>query len=470
MQELKKVLNQSNETVLKLSDEGIERAVLACLMIEPTKMVEASVKLSIDDFVNNNNKYLYEIMLAIYKKHGAGKYSFDLASLISIAESKGARDKFLERSGGEEYIEFLNIVKNSMVDINKFNFYVDRISQLSTKRKLVLNAEAFKEEVLSSDLSPDELAAKERNNLDVILLETESTEYKLSNLATNAEALVKDAFLEKKTLLGIPTGFPKLDKKIQGLRKGALTIISAPRKTGKSAFLMNIGINVGIRRRIPTLMISTEMSDEEIMWRVISNLSQVPQNNIIRGDVSDKDKVAIQNAINTFKLGQFYHVTLRGFTLEKIIGITRKFIANNVGYLPSGEARDCLILFDYIKLPQAELKTSKDLKEHKILGALADGLKILAGEQGLPIVTACQTNRVGDVANSYELTWFCDTFMELSKKSQKELDSELMGNAGYTGNQRLKITANRGAEEDHKGIPLDYDGNRLTYMEVNLND
>lgn len=468
MPELKRVLSQNNDGMAKLSDEGIERAILACLMIEPTKMVDCSTKLTIEDLVNQNNKYLYEIMLAVYKKHGAGKYSFDLASLISIAESNGAKDKFLEKSGGEEYIEYLTIVKNSMVDVNKFDSYLERILELSIKRKILKNVDEFKNEVLNSNLSPDELATKERNSLDVILLESDSNEFKVENLATNAESLVKEAMLQKKELIGIPTGFPNLDKKIEGLRKGTLTIIAAPKKTGKSAFLMNIGINVGIKRRIPTLMISTEMSDAEIMWRTISNLSSVPQNNIIKGLVSDKDKQKIDNAILEFKQGQFYHITLRGFTLEKIMGVVRKFISNHVGYLPNGEARDCLVLFDYIKMPQAELKSAKDLKEHKVLGMLSDGLKILAGEQMIPLVTACQTNRAGDVANSYELTWFCDTYMELTKKTQKEMDNNAMASM-YTGNQRLKITANRGAEEDHKGLDFDYHGELLQYIDIGVN-
>lgn len=453
-----------DKSLIKLTDEGLERAVLACLMKDSSKMLECSTRLTPQDFTNPRNSYLYEIMLHMFKKNGA-KSSFDLASIMSIAESKGSKDKFIEKSGGEEYIEFLTNVKNSMIDIYKCNSYAETLIELSTKRKLVKNAEAFKEEVINSSISTAELAIQERNNIDSILLSSNSTELEFKNLSVDAEKQVEQAMLFKKDMIGIPTGFASIDKKLEGLKRGALSIIAAPRKTGKSAFLMNIGINVGIKNKIPTLMISTEMSDSEIMWRIISTLSRVEQNKIIKGDLNIGQKQRVDDAVKQFSKGNFYHVTMRGFSLEKIIGLVRKFTATIVGEDDKGQIKDCLVLFDYIKMPQTDVKNLKDLKEHKALGLITDGLKALAGDLNIPIVSASQTNRSGDIANSYEITWFCDAFMELSKKSQKEIDND-KANGTYKGNQRIKISANRSGEEDHIGINLEYDGMTLTYQDL----
>ena len=116
-------------------------------------------------------------------------------------------------------------------------------------------------------------------------------------------------------------------------------------------------------------------------------------------------------------------------------------------------------------MPQAGTGSTKEEKEYKILGQFADALKILAGDLDIPVLTACQTNRAGEVANSYELTWFCNTFMELTAKSDKELQNDLEAGV-YLGNQRLKIVDNRGGAEDHDGINLDYNGAVLKYNEV----
>jgi replicative DNA helicase len=473
MQELKNTPQNKNSfevfdkdvDILKLSDEGIERATIACLMIDPSKMMECSTSLTPDDFINVNNKYLYDIMLALYKKNGAGKCSFDLASIMSIAESKGIKETFIQKSGGEEYIEFLNNVKNSMVDINRFTHYVARLTELNTKRKILSSLNSFKQDVVNSDKTADELAVMQRNAIDQILISSTSKEFEVGNIGDGATLFVEEAFKAKKSLIGISTGYKELDAKIEGLRKGTLTIVQAPRKTGKTSFLMNIGINTGIKKTIPTLMISTEMSDEEIRWRIIASLSGVAQNKIIKGALDDNERQKVRQAAQQLEKANFHHITMRGFTLDKLIGIVRKFTSNVVGFDYAGNVRECLIIFDYIKLPQAEIKSAKDLKEHKLLGSLADGLKILAGDLQIPIFSACQTNRAGDIASSYEMTWFCDTLMELTKKSDKEMEKDSLNNM-FLGNQKLKITANRGAEEDHCGINLNYDGPTLTYSEI----
>ena len=361
-----------------------------------------------------------------------------------------------------EYIEYLNIVKNTMTNVDMFDTYVQTLLSLSVKRKLFNNVDDFKDKIINSDLSPEELAEAENNTLQQIVLQASTKEFEINNLGSKIDVFLKEAAEQKRTLLGISTGYPQLDSKIEGLRKGALSIVCAPKKTGKTAFLMNIGVNVGIKQKIPTLMISTEMSDNEIMWRIISNLSQVYQNKILKGNLSDKDKKQVEMAALQFKQGKFFHVTIRNFTMEKIIGVVRKFIAKEVGYDNEGKIKDCLVLFDYIKMPQADLK--KDLKEHKLLGILTDGLKMLAGDLQIPVISACQTNRAGDIANSYEITWFCDTFMELTKKSDKEMHNDSMNE--YKGNQRLKISANRSGEEDSTGLDFEYTGAVLTYQEI----
>ena len=120
-------------------------------------------------------------------------------------------------------------------------------------------------------------------------------------------------------------------------------------------------------------------------------------------------------------------------------------------------------------MPTAGSSSKKEEKEYKILGQIADSLKQLAGDLEIPILTACQTNRSGDVANSYELTWFCDTFMELKNRPESELITE-EASGNYGGNQKLKIVANRGGEENHTGIIFDYCRPVLSYIEIKGQD
>ncbi len=87
MQELKKaplpLANGIDFEQIKrnLSDEGAERAVLACLIKEPALMVECSAKITSVDFTNESNAYLYEIMVSLFKRNGGKDCRFDIATL-----------------------------------------------------------------------------------------------------------------------------------------------------------------------------------------------------------------------------------------------------------------------------------------------------------------------------------------------------------------------------------------------------
>lgn len=448
-----------------LSDEGAERAVLASIMQDPSLMTECAIRLDDSDFINESNRYLYGIMLALFKSSGGKQLAFDITTLLSEAKQRGVEEQFIKRSGGEEYITFLTITKDMHINLKNFDRYVDKVLSFSVKRRLVESAEDFVHDIFAGELAPEELVVRGRDRIDGVFKETVSRTVKFSNLGGKAEEFVENAKIQKKEILGIRTLFPKLDKTIEGLRRQNLIIVSAPKKTGKSAFLMNIGLNVAIRQNIPTLMISTEMSDEEILSRSISNLSEVPEKDILKGNYSGAKAERVKMATEEMKNGVFFHQSMRDFNMEKVIAASRSFVTNIVGKDENGKTKDCLILFDYIKMPQAGATSSKEEKEYKVLGQFADALKILSGDLDIPILTACQTNRAGEVANSYELTWFCNTFMELTSKSDKELQNDLeLGT--YKGNQRLKIVDNRGGEEDHDGISLDYSGVILKYQEL----
>lgn len=451
---------------INLANDAAERAILACLIKLPNLMVECSSRINPEDFTNQHNQYLYRIMLHIFtKQNGKKDYVFDLSSLHILAKERGAEQAFNEGSGGKEYIEFLNIIKESFVDISKFENYIDTVHNLSVKRKLVQNLEAFQNKILSTESDPEELMIQEQNSLNEILVTMGNNSNELINLGSLSKMFLDSAFKTKKEIIGLRSGFQKLDRALEGLQRSRLYVVAAPRKTGKTAFLLNIGINVGIKDRIPTLMISTEMTDEQIMSRTFANLSNINERDIIKGNLNEREKERLLLEQERFDKGNFHHVYMPGFTLEKLIACVRRFVNNVVGFDSNGRPKECLVLFDYIKMPTAGI-SGKDQKEYKILGSICDGLKMLSGNLDIPVLTACQTNRAGDTANSYEITWFCDTYLELTKRSEKEIKRNMENNLNY-GNQTVKIKASRNGEEsDENGIGFEYEGNTLKYTEI----
>src|SRR5690606_33186233 len=70
-------------------------------------------------------------------------------------------------------------------------------------------------------------------------------------------------------LLGIPTGFTELDSRLKGLKKGELVIVAARPSMGKTAFSVNIAQHAAFREDKLVAMFSIEMSEEELVDRII---------------------------------------------------------------------------------------------------------------------------------------------------------------------------------------------------------
>ena len=92
-------------------------------------------------------------------------------------------------------------------------------------------------------------------------------------------------------LLGLPTGFPTIDKATAGLQPGNLCTVIAPPKTGKSTLVMQIAIAIHEQGKI-TMLQSFEMSNREQQYRYDAMRAGVSHTRLTRGQltVDEADK------------------------------------------------------------------------------------------------------------------------------------------------------------------------------------
>ena len=155
-----------------------------------------------------------------------------------------------------------------------------------------------------------------------------------------------------KDLLGLATGFPKLDAALDGLR--GINILGGPPKVGKSSFFMQISTEVARSQR-PVIYYDFENGRQKIYLRTTVRISGIPEKKIRTGTLDAEESKTWHATMSIFKemLNYFKVVTDRELTPE--------VMRRHIDFLKNETRRDqLLVVLDSLhKLP------FKDLSERR---------------------------------------------------------------------------------------------------------
>ncbi|WP_368927956.1 DnaB-like helicase C-terminal domain-containing protein [Citrobacter freundii] len=183
---------------------------------------------------------------------------------------------------------------------------------------------------------------------------------------------------------GLSTGIGSLDDLLQpkGLVKGALMVIGARPKMGKTTLYSQLAVNCAEVEELPALMFSLEMPDKQIVERMIGQVSRV-NTDVFYGDRYDDAQVAMAFAAGgrLAQTGNLYVDDTPGITLAHIVAESRR-IKRERGAVG-------MVLVDYLTLMTADKADRNDLA----YGLITKGLKNLAKELNCIVVLLTQLNR-----------------------------------------------------------------------------
>ncbi|MHV99571.1 helicase DnaB [Escherichia coli] len=183
---------------------------------------------------------------------------------------------------------------------------------------------------------------------------------------------------------GLSTGIGSLDDLLQpkGLVKGALMVIGARPKMGKTTLYSQLAVNCAEVEELPALMFSLEMPDKQIVERMIGQVSRV-NTDVFYGDRYDDAQVAMAFAAGgrLAQTGNLYVDDTPGITLAHIVAESRR-IKRERGAVG-------MVLVDYLTLMTADKADRNDLA----YGIITKGLKNLAKELNCIVVLLTQLNR-----------------------------------------------------------------------------
>lgn len=324
----------------------------------------------------------HQVIFAEMRELVANQKPIDLITLIESLESKGLG----EQAGGFAYMAEIskntpsaaNIVHYAMLVREKAmeRYGIDKLTsatELLFSRNGMTTSQKFDAiQTLFTDIA-DYAKTGNRRGL------REFSEV-MGDWVDEVEARWSDSDATR----GLSTGIGSLDNLLQpkGLVKGALMVIGARPKMGKTTLYSQLAVNCAEVEQLPALMFSLEMPDKQIVERMIGQVSRV-NTDVFYGDRYDDAQVAIAFAAGgrLAQTGNLYVDDTPGITLAHIVAESRR-IKRERGSVG-------MVLVDYLTLMTADKADRNDLA----YGIITKGLKNLAKELNCIVVLLTQLNR-----------------------------------------------------------------------------
>lgn len=392
-------------------NEELEKAMLYFIIFE-----KAEFELTENDFISLINK---KIIRAINKL----KLSKQEVSMLSVSEQ--IKDE-------KNILEYLSELNTYTIGSTAENIY-EKIKELTKKRDtFLLTKEIMKDTKETENI--DLLIEKAISKLQKIEMQTEKQENFVNLIARTTDLIEQN--IKKKDDLSYYTGFFELDALTDGLHKGELTIIGARPATGKTTFALQIAERIaGYNKSV--MFVSLEMSEEQIIQKILAKKSRVNSRKIRNGDLTEEELDNIY-----IKCGEISDLPLLLYTKLKSI----QQIEIEARKLKNKGKIDLLII-DYLQLVR-NMGNFKSREQE--VADISRTLKLLSLELEIPIIALCQLNRnaskneptLADIRESGSIEQDADNVIFLYQEDVEDnkvtIDLQKQ-RAGNTGKLKLKF-------------------------------
>jgi replicative DNA helicase len=290
----------------------------------------------------------------------------------------------LEKVGGQSKIAQLCDRTVSAINVD---YYAQLVAEKYTRRKL---AEAGRNTIKASfDTSLDlqqALDLAEQNIFSVTQARTQQGLTPASDILTKTFYELESRYNAQLTpgakMPGLSTGFYDLDAMTQGLQRSDLIIIAGRPSMGKTAFSLCVAANMAKEHKLPIAVFSLEMSKEQLVYRLLSNIAKVESSKLRSGHIGDHDWSKVAMGISQLSDLPVFIDDAPNPTINELRSKARRLQAERGGVLG-------LILLDYLQLMEGAGSENR-VQE---LSRITRSLKGLARELYVPVIALSQLSR-----------------------------------------------------------------------------
>jgi len=350
----------------------LEEAVLGAIMLEKDAILEVIDILKPESFYKDEHQKIFQVITDLTSANKA-------IDLLTVTEEL-RKNKLLEEIGGPAYITQLTSRVASAAHIE---FHARIVAQKFIQRELIrvsseIQVRAFDESTDVDDL----LDFSEAELFEIGQGNIKKDTQKVNVLITEALRQIEEAGKRADSLIGIPSGFTRLDRMTNGWQKSDLVIVAARPSMGKTAFVLSMARNMAIEHNRSVAIFSLEMSSLQLVNRLIVAETELPSNRIRNGKLADFEWQQLEYKIKKLEESPIYIDDTPAISIFELRAKARRLKRqHNID----------IIIIDYLQL-MTGTPESKGNREQEVSN-ISRALKGIAKELDIPVIALSQLNR-----------------------------------------------------------------------------
>ena len=350
----------------------MEKAVLGALMIDKDAYAIVCEILRPESFYEPRNQMVY----AAIRDLSMEEKPVDMLTVTDQLAKSGN----LEQVGGPGYIAELS---SGVATSANIEYHANVIAQKSLARQLISFSSMIQTKAFDETIDVEDLMQEAEGSLFELSQHNMKKDYTaIDPVIAQAVKGIQDAAKNTDGLTGVSTGYYKLDDITSGWQASDLVIIAGRPAMGKTSFALSMAKNIAADLRQPMAFFSLEMSNVQLVNRLISNACEIQGSKILNGQLQRDEWERLDKNINQLLGAPLYVDDTPGLSVFELRTKARRLVR---------EHGIKLIMIDYLQLMNANgMRFSSRQEEVSTISRL---LKGLAKELNIPILALSQLNR-----------------------------------------------------------------------------
>ncbi len=345
----------------------LEGMVLGAILLEKDALYEVMPILTAKSFYKEEHGIIYKAIVSLFDK----SLPIDIVTVTNELKRTGNLNEFLSPY-------FITQLTNRVASAAHVEYHARIIKQEFIRRELIKKGAAITSQAYNDSVDIFDLLSDTEKSLSDIAGSLNSKQ--IQHVSTIVDAINEDRKNAKKDTVGIQSGIRELDEITGGWNKTDLIILAARPGMGKSGAAITYILNAA-KSGHPVGFFSLEMSEKQVVNRMISQEAGVSITRIKRNQLSDSEKIKLEKAGIEISKFPIYVDDTPAISIMELRAKARR-LRNKYGIE--------LIVIDYLQLMT---DGGKNKSRDQEIGGITKSLKGLAKEMLIPVIALSQVGR-----------------------------------------------------------------------------